>query len=329
MRVLCVGAGAVGGVVASRLVRAGVDLCVFDANAEHVALLKDPGLVVGDIEDEHPTKLDARTSVPDGAFDIALLAVRSHHTSDALGSIGATLAPLTDVVSLQNGLNEDVIASTIGPERTVGCVVGFGSTWIEPGRIELNAEGDLRIGRLDGTTDERLERARDLLALAFPTRITDNVRGALWAKMLVNSMTVLGALGGMLTGDVISTRARRRVVARIVAEGVRVAVAEGVRLPKVFGLVEPKIVDAAEWDSQLDAALERIRPAVGAIKSVTWRDLEIGRPTEIDAVTGEIVRRGEERGVPTPLSANVYRALKRIEAGELKPEPANLDSIAT
>jgi 2-dehydropantoate 2-reductase len=126
---------------------------------------------------------------------------------------------------------------------------------------------------------------------------------------------------------VISTPARRRIVARVVAEGVRVAVAEGVRLPKVFGLVEPNIVDTAEWDTQLDAALERIRPAVGAIKSVTWRDLEIGRPTEIDAVTGEIVRRGEERGVPTPLSATVYRTLKRIEAGDLAPGAGNLDSI--
>lgn len=226
------------------------------------------------------------------------------------------------IVSLQNGINEDAIADLIGPHRTIGCVVGFGATWIDTGRISLDAEGPLTIGRLDGTTDERLEETRELLSNAFPTRVSHNIRGALWGKMLVNSTTVLGALAGMLTGELLDTEERRRIVADVVAEGIAVARSEGVVLGKVFG------IDADEWDDRSDEALARFGREFGAIRSVTWRDFEIGRPTEIDAVTGEIVRRGERRGVPAPLSRAVYDHLREIEAGRSLPDVSNLGAVA-
>jgi 2-dehydropantoate 2-reductase len=327
-----VGAGAVGGTVAARLQRAGADVFVIDTDPEHVRAISLGGLLITGVDERgEMTPMEAGT--PDeatGSPDVVLLAVRSQATLQALTSIGRErLTPTTDVVSLQNGLNEDHIAELIGPDRTIGCVVGFGATWIKPGHIELNAKGDLTIGRLDGSSDARLEAVRDLLSLAFPTSITDNIRGALWAKMLVNSMTVLGALGGMLTGDVLVNRERRRIVADIVAEGVRVAKSEGVRLPNVFGMVPPEAVDGDQWHAIMDRVLIRVGEAFGAIKSVTWRDFELGRKTEIDAVTGEIVRRGERGGVPTPLSSAVYRALKEIEAGSRTPAASNLDSLVT
>lgn len=250
-------------------------------------------------------------------------------TTAALEAVTDHLAPTTDVVSLQNGLNEDVIARIVGEQRTIGCVVGFGATWIEPGHVSLDADGDLTVGRLDGSQDARLEAVRDLLGRAFRTKITPNIRGALWAKMLVNSMTVLGALGGMLTGELLVTRDRRRVVAEIVAEGVDVALAEGVDLPQVFGLVPAEFVHrrGGGWLATMDRVLIRVGEAFGAIKSVTWRDIELGRATEIDAVTGEIVRRGEHNGTPTPLSSTVYERLREIEAGGRRPDPANLDAL--
>ena len=329
MRALVVGAGAVGGCVATRLVDAGAVVQILDTNDEHVALLRTPGLHVGALGGGTHTALDAATRIDDlAAPDVVLLAVRSRSTEGALRAIGPVLGPRTDVVSLQNGLNEDHIAELIGVDRTVGCVVGFGATWIKPGHIELNATGDLTIGRLDGSSDTRLEAVRDMLALAFPTTISDNITGALWAKMLVNSMTVLGALGGMLTGDVLINGRRRRLVADVVAEGVRVARCEGVRLPNVFGIVPPSLVDTEQWHPTMQRVLVRVGEAYGAIKSVTWRDFELGRPTEIDAVTGEIVRRGERGGVPTPLSATVYAMLREIESGSRSPDPSNLDALS-
>ena len=343
MVIWSVGAGAVGGVVAARLHRAGaddgrraerggrrdqIDVFVVDANDEHVRIITTDGLRVDGLDGGATSVLRAGwfADAPSDP-DVVLLAVRSGSTVAAVEQITARIGPTTDVVSLQNGLNEDRISSIVGPGRTIGCVVGFGATWIAPGHISLDADGPLTIGRLDGSTDPRLEAVRDVLANAFPTRITDNIRGALWAKMLVNSMTVLGALGGMLTGDLLGTSERRRLVADVVAEGVRVAGAEGVDLPDVFGIVPPSAVDTDAWPDRMDRALQRVGEAFGAIRSVTWRDFELRRKTEIDAVTGEIVARGARHGVPTPLSAAVYRMLREIEAGERSPDASNLEVV--
>lgn len=325
--ILVVGAGAVGGTVAARLVRSGAELRVFDANEDHVRLLCDPGLEVGGLDGGRITVLDASTDPPTGVCDVVLLAVRSQATEAALDAVRGSIGESTDIVSLQNGLNEDRIAAVVGSERTVGCVVGFGATWVAPGHVTLDASGDLVIGRLDGTSDARLERVRDLLALAFPTSVTDNVRGALWAKMLVNSMTVMGALGGMLTGDVLATPARRATVTAVIAEGIRVAHACGVALPPVFGAVDPALVEEPGFDEAMERVLVRLRDRFGPIKSVTWRDFELGRSTEIDAVTGEIVRRGAAAGVATPVGSAIYAMLKEIEGGNRSPVASNLDDL--
>jgi len=333
LRLWSVGAGAIGGTIAARLARAGIAPLVLDVDPAHVARLRDPGLRIDGIDGGTVTQLPAVEPAHAGALldrpcDVVLLAVRSGSTEAALRPLVGRLGTETDVVSLQNGLNEERIAALVGVERTVGCVVGFGATWIEPGRVELTSPGDLVVGRLDGRGDERLGRIAELLARAFPTRTTDNIVGALWGKLLVNSVTVVGAVGGLLLGDLIAANAR--LLAEIVAEGVDVAAAEGVRLEDLFGLVPTALVAGrgAGWRDTLEQALAAVGRHFGRVKSVTWRDLEIGRPIEIDAVTGEIVRRGARRGVSTPLNVAVYRMLREIEAGTRRIEPDNLDALA-
>ena len=328
-RIWAVGVGAVGGAVASRLVRSGCDLFAIDHNESHARLLADRGLIVGGLDADVATPMRVGT-YEDAPFapDVVLLAVRSQATRAALEALIPHLRGDTDVVSLQNGINEDAIADVIGADRTIGCVVGFGATWIEDGHITLDAEGDLVVGRLDGTIDDRLTTVADVLGAAFQTQISDNVRGALWGKMLVNSMTVLGALAGSLTGELVSTPERRAVVGAVIAEGVRVAGAEGVDVPPIFGRVAADSVDTPVWTAAIDDALERFGRRFGAIKSVTWRDFEIGRPTEIDAVTGAIVERGRAVGVATPLSSEVYRLLRAIEAGQEACDPSHLVTLS-
>jgi len=332
MRVCCVGAGAIGGTVAARLTRAGVTVHVIDANPEHVRRLQDPGLRLRSVDGDDVIPLPAHT--PEAAArlvsacDLVLLAVRSQATRAALAPLTGRLGASCDVVSLQNGLNEETIAELVGEERTIGCVVGFGATWNAPGDVEVTSTGDLVIGRLDGTVDERLRAAGELLARAFPTRTTENIRGALWGKMLVNSVTVLGALGGLLFGELIDWNAV--VLAQLVAEGVDVAAAERVELEPVFGLVPAPLIAGrgAGWHETMSRALVAVGPHFARIKSVTWRDFELGRASEIDAVTGEIVRRGRLRGVATPLNAAALGMLNEIEAKARPIGRKNLDVLA-
>jgi 2-dehydropantoate 2-reductase len=146
MRVWSVGAGAVGGCVASRLHRAGADVFVVDANEEHVRIITTDGLRVDGIEEGARSVLRAGwfADAP-GDPDVVLLAVRSGSTVAAVEQVSARIGSMTDIVSLQNGLNEDRICSVVGLDRTIGCVVGFGATWIAPGHISLDANGDLTI----------------------------------------------------------------------------------------------------------------------------------------------------------------------------------------
>src|SRR5436309_14061345 len=164
MRVWCVGAGAIGGTVAARLARAGVALRVIDATPEHVRRLREPGLRLRSVDgdDVIPLRADSLEAAADlpPSCDVLLLAVRSQATEAALAPLASRLGPASDVVSLQNGLNEERIAAVVGAERTIGCVVGFAATWLAPGQVELTSPGELVIGRLDGTADARLEGMR-------------------------------------------------------------------------------------------------------------------------------------------------------------------------
>jgi 2-dehydropantoate 2-reductase len=325
LSVRVVGAGAIGGTVAGRLVRSGEHVVVVDADRDHVARLRDPGIAIGD---DDPVPLSAYT--PDEAdalerpCDVLLLAVRSELTETALAPFAADAG---DVVSLQNGLNEETIAALVGEERTVGCVVGFGATYLGPGEVEITSDGGLSIGRLDGSSDQRLENIRDLLNATAPTTITPDIRAQLWTKMLVNSVTVLGAVGGMLTGEVLAPE-RRPVVHAILSEGTSVALAAGVELPDIFGIDPRLLADRGEgWREQLDPVLDAVAEHVGQVKSVTLRDFELGRRPEIDAVTGELVRRGGMHGVPTPANRAAQRVLMEIAAGVRLPDPANFDEL--
>jgi 2-dehydropantoate 2-reductase len=331
VRVWCVGAGAIGGTVAARLAAAGVAPLVVDADATHVRRLRAPGLrvdgpdrVVCPLDAYTPEEIRTRHEPP---CDVLLLAVRSQATEAALRPFVDALAPAGQVVSLQNGLNEERIAALVGAARTVGCVVGFGATWLGPGHVEVTSPGDLAIGRLDGACDPSLEAVRDLLARGVPARITTNVVGALWGKMLVNSVTVLGALGGCLFGELLAEYPQ--LCARVLAEGVDVASAEGVGLEDVFGLVPAAMIVAREpgWVEHLERAFVAVARVFGQVKSVTWRDLELGRPTEIDAVTGEIVRRAVRAGVAAPVNGAAYAWLRDVEAGRRPIARANLDAL--
>lgn len=332
MKVVVVGAGAIGGTVAARLVLAGHRPTVLEADAARVARLRDPGLSLTGVRGEAVVPLDAYVPdqwPPGPTPDVVLLAVRSQATEPALRPLLSRLGPETQVVSLQNGLNEERIAALVGLGRTIGCVVGFGATPTD-GSVEQTSEGGLALGRLDGSTDRALEAVAALLAEAVPTRISDNIVGELWSKMLMNSVTVLGALGGVLTGELLAPDENKRFVLAVLREGIAVAAAAGVRLAKLEGVLDPMVFARtdAEGEAIAKKVLDGIGRGFGRVKSVTWQDFELGRPTEVDYVTGEIVRKGESLGVPVPVNGAAYRMLKEIERGERRIGAENLAVLA-
>jgi len=155
----------------------------------------------GDIRVRLPPGLGHREQLAEldlrGPLGVTFLCVKGHMTEGAMQQIGPLLAPDGYILSLQNGLNEAVIARHVGEQRTVGAFVHFGADLMEPGMIQLGAEQTIFIGELDGRVTPRAEALRETLSHVMPAQVTTNIWGFLWGKLVYGAMafacsTVIG-----------------------------------------------------------------------------------------------------------------------------------------
>src|SRR5207237_6576291 len=152
--------------------------------------------------------------LPDG-LGAVLLAVKSQHTPDALAAVAPRLAADGFVVSLQNGINEPLIASVVGTDRTVGAFVNFGADYLEPGRIFVGGRGALYVGELDGGRSTRLER---LLQDLPDAKETSNILGFLWAKEAYGAMLFATAVSDLSLADALAEPRYRPVFMQLACE---------------------------------------------------------------------------------------------------------------
>jgi 2-dehydropantoate 2-reductase len=189
MKVTVYGAGAIGGTTGAALARAGHDVLLVDSYLPHVEAINAHGLTVE--RDGQATTTRVRAVAPADLgrdLPLVLLAVKSHHTAEALEHITPRLAPSGIIVSLQNGLSEEQIAQAIGAERTVGCLVNWAADWIGPGRILHGGHGAFVLGELDGRLTERVRELAGLLSAFVETPVTDNIWGYKWAKLIYGAL---------------------------------------------------------------------------------------------------------------------------------------------
>ena len=331
MKFTIVGAGAIGGVAAGFLARAGHDVTVVDKVVEHVEAINAAGLHLGgatDLTARVPALLPEQVSAPLGTV---LLAVKAHDTEAALAPVAPHLGSSECVVSLQNGLEEYTIARVIGAARTVGAFLTFGAHYEAPGRVVYGGEGSLRIGELDGATSPRLLSLREALAAIQPLDITDNIFGYLWGKEALGSVYFATALVDADVPEIIDHPRYRPLLADLCAETVQVAEALGVRVeafdgfdPKAmrFGQRDPRAVEAA-WAGQRQYWLSHVQRRTGV-----WRDLAIRkRKTEAEAQIGTVLREADRTGVPVPRNRAVYQLIREIEAGQRGFGWDNLDMV--
>ena len=299
-----VGGGAIGGITAAGLA---ADVVVLDANAEHVARMRDPGLVIGDAA---PVALDAVTADPPGEFDFALIAIKAPLHELVLPGLAAR-GGIGAFCTLGNGLIQDRIEGIVGRGNLLACLVEWGGTNAGPGRLIRDSQGGYVVGELDGSISERAQALADALQPIGPTRVTDNVRGMIWTKLLINStFTGLSAVSGLRYGP--AAEAAGDAVFALWAEGVAVADAQGLELQTIHG-IEPHHFDAP--------ALARMMEGSARVKPSMLQDLEAGRATEVDVVNGGVAARGREHGIATPCNDAVVELVHSMERGERSPDP--------
>lgn len=331
MNITVVGAGAIGGTVGAYLARAGHAVTFCDMAAEHVAAINARGLSIHSWAEEFTVHAPA---VPPedlrGPLDIVLLAVKAQHTADALRFIAPLLADAGMVVSLQNGLNEEMIAAAVGAQRTIGCLVNFSADYLEPGVIHYGGPGTFKIGELDGSLTPRLQNLRELLSAWGTVETTPNIWGYLWGKLGYANMLYATALADASMAAVID-RYRPLMVA-LASEVYEVADQLGIT-PEAFDGVEPALYypretrDPAVLDQALDALVARRRRDQKQ-RSGIWRDIMVRRRrTEVDEQLVPVLRHGVALGLPMTLTRQVVDDIHALEAGRAHPSWSHLDAL--
>ena len=309
MRIAVFGAGGVGAFYAGLLLRAGQDVRVVARGPQLDALrtrgLRIESLALGEIA---VPPMDAVGDAAEiGPVDLVLVAVKAHQTAGILDALAPLVGPGTMLMALQNGVESDeLLAARFGAPRILSAVVYVGVTLEEPGLVRHVAAGTLVIGRRDprvgGPSDPRaddvVERVRATLAsTGLPVRVSPDIERQRWHKLAWNaSFNAVSALTLRSSQELLAWPPARELLTGVMREVIAVANAGGIAL--------------GEADlEQLVGATEKAAP----IRTSMLVDRERGRPMEIDALVGVVLRKGREHGVATPLAAVLYALLTAID----------------
>lgn len=328
------GGGAIGGVVAAKLVQAGHDVVLVDIAQAHVEAIQTHGLEIIDAQGAS-TFTPMRAVTPDrltGQFDRIMLSVKGQHTAQACEALAPHLASTGWVLALQNGLTEFTIAQFVGAARTLGALVNFASDYIGPGRIQFGGQGSLQVGELDGSrTPRSLDAARLLQCVDPDAAWTGALLGYKWSKVALGSLLFTTALNNETIVEQLGNPHYAPLWRALCVEVVAVARANGVE-PAPFDGFHPDAfthdVPLSRSAQQLQAIADCCRRWTGKPRSGVWRDLAVRkRPTEVDPQITDIVKFGDRYGIQTPTVQAMIAAIRDMEQGRRDFGRANLDEL--
>ena len=298
-KIAVVGAGAVGGYFGGLLARAGAPVTMIGRPA-FVATVRKSGLVLDTLEFQETIRVEASSEIAAvGGAEVVLFCVKTTDNAATARAIGPLLSSRALVLSMQNGVDNVEQIRAAASIDALPSVVYVAASVPEPGRVKHVGRGDLVVGPKNARTE--------LLAALFgrasiPCRISENIEGELWTKLVWNcALNAVSALGRAKYGQIAGSADAWRVVETAVYEVLAVAKAANIHPP---GLEDPK--------AALAGALKIATQMAEALSS-TAQDMNRGKHTEIDSLNGYVSRRGAELGVPTPVNHALYALVKLAE----------------
>ena len=303
MRIAIFGTGAVGGYFGGRLAQAGEDI-VFIARGEHLQTLLTHGLKVdsikGDFVVHSVTATDDPTQV--GLVDVILVGVKAWQVPEAAQAMRPMVGPQTFVVPLQNGVEApSQLAAVLGREQVLGGLCGLISFIVEPGHVcHAGADPFIRFGELDNSPSERVERLRKAFdrASGLTVEIPPDIEVAMWQKfLLVTGWSGLGAVTRAPIGVFRHQPGTRQMLEQAISEIYNLDRERNIALSKDIISKTMEFLDSMFPDGT--ASMQR--------------DIINGKPSELEAQNGAVVRMGQEVGVETPINAFIYHSLLPME----------------
>ena len=298
-RIAVIGAGAVGGYFGGMFARAGAPVILIGRRSFADAV-NAAGLVMDKSDGQERIPVAATTDI-DAIRDCSLIlfSVKANDTEGTAKQIAPLLQPDATVVCLQNGVDNAERIRAVTSVTVIPASVYVAVSVPEPGRVKHLARGDLIIGP---PSERTTEVANIFIRAGIPCRISENIEGELWVKLLCNSaLNAISALAHARYGQIMENAGARQLMQQVVDEVLAVAHANSVVFPGI-----------SDRESGMAAAMELAMQMGGALSS-TAQDLDRGRPTEIDALNGYIARRGAELGVPVPINRALFALVKLSE----------------
>ena len=345
LRIAIVGTGAVGGYAGAHMVQAGEDVVFIDGWPENVETMRGKGLRISHIRDVpeftvpvtalHLT--DVQSLAKQAPIDIAFVCVKAYDTAWATTMIAQYLSPNGYIVSLQNCMNEETVASIVGWGRTLGSIASSITVDLcEPGHVRRAAGKSgakhtvFRAGEVHGRITDRAQQVCKLVGYADSAQVTANLWGERWSKLVTNVMgNGLSACTGLISKDIIRDDTLRHFSSRLGSEAIRVGQALGYELEEILHLPPETIARAGEGDMAATREVDEHRLAEtqkggGEHRPSMGQDMVKGRRTEIEFLNGFIVGKGQEIGYATPANAALTDIVKRVEKGELQPDKRHI-----
>lgn len=316
MNIAVIGAGAIGSVVAGYLTKAGENVTLI-GREDQVQSVQKKGLQIKGVRGEENFKIKILPQL-DQEYGLVIFTVKTQDIKEALKENKKFLDRAL-ILSTQNGVRADLILNKYFPkERLLSSIVMFGATYVKPGEVTFNFEGDWILGRPYISNDEELRGVGQILQKAFPVVVSDNVLGMKYLKLFVNFNNCIPALVGKSMQETFTDLDLCRLSILLLKEGVEIVKRAGIELvsmPKfpierILGLTQMPLEQAAGIINKTLTSLSK-EPLYGSILQSILR----GRESEIDFINGEVVRIAEEKGWPVPLNKKIVQLVREVERG--------------
>jgi 2-dehydropantoate 2-reductase len=302
MKIAIVGAGGMGAMTGGLLKEiVGEDVSLYDVHKEHIETIKRNGLLIEGIGGERHVPVNATTRIEDiGIPDLIIIFVKSYDTELAAAEAKKICGEHTTVLTLQNGLgNVEILERAFGNDKVLAGTTDAAATIVGPGRVKHTAYGNVYIGELNGEITGRVREIVTLFAKAgFNAHPSDNVLGLIWSKLILNlAINPLGTILRARCEKLIDNDYSRTLMREVVQEALCLAEKKGITL------IYPDMVQAAYDLAEKNAT---------SFNSMA-QDFLKGKKTEIDFISGAIVKEGEHVGLPTPVNHTMTYIVKALE----------------
>lgn len=303
MRIAVMGAGAMGGAFGARLAEAGHEVLLVDVAPAVLAAVEQHGLRLVEQDAERRVAVGI-TADPFGepVADFVVFFVKNYHTESAAKLAAPLVGADTTVISLQNGWgNGETLAAIFEPGKLVVGVTYHSATVLETGRVAHTGEGPTFVGPYENDALDHAEAfAVVLRSTGFAVEVTAQVRNEIWKKLMLNAATLpTSALTRLTAGALGEPGPMLDLVDAVAAEAVAIANASGLQ------------IDLDERLSSIHATLQR----AGSGKASMLQDIHAGRRTEIEVITGAVVREAKRLGLEAPLNQALYTLVGGLERG--------------